>query len=44
MAPGTPVAGPAVIVERYATTVLDPGSTAIVNEQGHLEITLEETA
>lgn len=44
MAPGEPVHGPAVIVERYATTVLDTGSTAVVNKQGHLEITLEETA
>lgn len=34
------VSGPAVVVERYATTLLDAGSTAQVDEQGSLQIAL----
>ncbi|MEV6362371.1 hydantoinase/oxoprolinase family protein [Nocardia asteroides] len=38
------VAGPAVIVERYATTVLDPQSTAHVDAAGNLVVELTEEA
>jgi N-methylhydantoinase A len=34
------VTGPAIIVERYATTVLDEGCTARPGDAGHLSITL----
>jgi N-methylhydantoinase A len=37
---GYEVNGPAVIVERYATTVVDETSTAVVDDQGSLRITL----
>jgi len=41
LAPGSRIAGPAVIVETTSTTVLEPGWSAHMSERGHL--TLERT-
>ncbi len=41
LAPGSCIAGPAVIVESTSTTVLEPGWSARMSERGHL--TLERT-
>ncbi|MDF2443850.1 MAG: N-methylhydantoinase [Subtercola sp.] len=42
MGVGRPVQGPAVIVERYATTVLDGASSAVIDDGGNLNITLDD--
>jgi N-methylhydantoinase A len=39
---GTQIHGPAIIVERYATTVLDAASVAEIDAHGNLDITLNE--
>ncbi|MEU3660637.1 hydantoinase B/oxoprolinase family protein [Streptomyces sp. NPDC032940] len=41
--PGTVLAGPAVIAEDNATTVVDPGWQATVTETGHLRLTRTAT-
>jgi N-methylhydantoinase A len=40
MAVGVPIHGPAVVVERYATTVLDHASSAVIDGGGNLNVTL----
>ncbi|MFC0248112.1 hydantoinase/oxoprolinase family protein [Citricoccus parietis] len=39
---GVPIPGPAVIVEQYATTVLDAGSSASLDSGGNLNIILKD--
>ena len=43
LAPGTEIAGPAVIEEPNSTTLLYPGDVATVNEHGHLIVAVGDT-
>jgi N-methylhydantoinase A len=42
LAAGTKITGPAIIEEANSTTVVPPGDVALVNEWGHIVITLAE--
>jgi N-methylhydantoinase A len=44
LAAGTEVVGPAVIEEPNSTTLVGPGDCAVVNDSGHIMITLAERA
>ncbi|MFW6339550.1 MAG: hydantoinase B/oxoprolinase family protein [Wenzhouxiangella sp.] len=41
--PGQAVEGPAILVENHATTVVEPGWAARLNERGHLVLTRTES-
>jgi N-methylhydantoinase A len=44
LAAGTEITGPAVIEEPNSTTLVGPGDRAVVNDSGHIMITLAERA